>query len=394
MKIALVTYSLMIGGIERVIFNQAKLFQEAGNQVIVVETQKKGLWNSYFLESGIDVKTFQLSPWVSKVGHTKKLIQFLKDYDVIFIHDSPFVQAGISTLPDTIFIFPVLHSILDSMLDNATANLSAVNKIITVSPYLKTLLEEKRNVPSEKIQCIPTSVIKESGICTKQKTKVGKKFIYLGRLEHTEKAVLILPDIIQKVMQHAEIDCLHIYGDGSDKVELESKIQDYGLGEIIKVKGYLPYDNLYQTLQQYDFMILPSFFEGQGLVALEAMAQGVIPVVSRLEGRTEAWIEHGKSGFLCIPGDPDDFSKVIIDMLQRSDLHLISENGKNVVRTGFTLEHMKSAYEELIRIAQVKELPTLRDQNIDFQLLGDLPRIPYLMVRPFRKSLKLLGLWK
>jgi len=394
MNIALVTYNLQIGGIERVIFNQAKLFQESGHQVSVIETQGQGPWKSYFQKNGIEVVTFSISFFQSKATYCKTLIKFLEDFDVLFIHDSPYVQAGISLLPDRLIVFPVLHSILDSMLDNASSNLLSINKIVTVSPYLTQLLVEQRHVEQDKIVMIPTAVIKEQDIPVRPKQEVGKKLIFIGRIEHTEKAVLIFPDIIRKVLEHTSISQFHIYGEGSDKKALEEKIIAYDLQETIIMKGYLPYEKLMETFAQYDFLILPSFFEGQGLVIQEAMAAGVIPFASRLEGRTTVWIEEGRHGFLANPGDSEDFASAIIQNINREDLLQISENAKEVVRNEFTFEKMKDRYTHLV--ADELKFPgqISRDGVMDLALLGDLPRAPFVLVKPIRRLMKLLGIWK
>lgn len=394
MKIALVTYSLQIGGIERVIFNQAKIFSSEGHDVTVVESQGKGIWNSYFIESGINTVSFELSHWASKTAHCHKLLNFLKDFDVLFIHDSPYVQAGISKLPKSVKVFSVLHSVLESMLDNCSANLSDMEKIITVSPYLKTLVQEERGVPDGKVLCIPTAVIHKEEIPSEKKRSIGGKFVYLGRIENQEKAILILPEIVKKVMLKSNFECLDIYGEGSDKQNLIESVKRLGLSDVISIKGYLDYDRLHEVLKNYDFLILPSNFEGQGLVALEAMALGVIPIVSRLPGRTESWIKEGVNGFLCKPGDAQDFVSSISKVLERNDLVAISENAKEVVRQFFTLEKMKEDYLKLLQESKESENLPARSGILDKRILGDLPNVPYFMIRPIRKALKIMGLWK
>ena len=394
MNIALVTYSLKIGGIERVIFNQAKIFQESGHQVVVVESQGQGPWKDYFQENGIEVVSFSIPIFQSKTAYSKELIEFLKDFDILFIHDSPYVQASISLLPDKLIVFTVLHSMLDSMMDNASSNLSSINKIITVSPYLSQIMSEQKHVESEKILCIPTAVIKDQDIPALPNLAINKKLIFIGRIEHTEKAVMILPDIVRKVLEQTPINYIHVFGEGSDQQALKKKISDYGLQDCMVLKGYLPYDQLLDTLAQYDFLILPSFFEGQGLVVLEAMAMGVIPFASRLEGRTTVWVQEGSQGFLANPGDPDDFARVISQNINRKDLLQISENAKEVVRKEFTFEKMNDRYIQLV--ADELKFPgqTFRDGVVDLALLGDLPRVPFVLVKPIRRFMKILRLWE
>lgn len=64
-------------------------------------------------------------------------------------------------------------------------------------------------------------------------------------------------------------------------------------------------------LRQMDLFVLPSLFgEGLPMVVLEAMAAGVPPVGTLVEGVPEA-IRHGENGLLAEPSDSEDLAKAI-----------------------------------------------------------------------------------
>lgn len=56
----------------------------------------------------------------------------------------------------------------------------------------------------------------------------------------------------------------------------------------------------------YDVLVLPSVLDGRPLVVLEALAMGIPVVASRVGGLPDL-IEHGVNGFLCEPGNVQDF---------------------------------------------------------------------------------------
>jgi glycosyltransferase involved in cell wall biosynthesis len=70
-------------------------------------------------------------------------------------------------------------------------------------------------------------------------------------------------------------------------------------------------------LPQTDVLLLPSQLESFGLVALEAMACGVIPVATNVGGLPEV-VTHGKDGFLEAVGDVDAHAARVVEILSSS----------------------------------------------------------------------------
>ena len=71
-------------------------------------------------------------------------------------------------------------------------------------------------------------------------------------------------------------------------------------------------DDLAEVLPVADVLLLPSLHESFGLVALEAMACGVVPVVTDRGGAAE-FIQDGINGFL---RDPDDIAGMAAAVLR------------------------------------------------------------------------------
>lgn len=394
MKIAIVTYSIMMGGIETVIFNQAKYFINEGHEVTVFETLRKGAWVNYFLQNDIRVKSILPSSLFSKKWHVKKIAQALKDYEVVLLHDAPYAQSILGLLPEETVCIPILHSSPESMIKNSVGNIGQWNRIAFVSPYLKELLLKTGKVKDQFIINIPNGINIPNEIPESINThRKGKKFVFIGRIEHQEKAVLFIPDIIKHVMLSREIEVLNIYGTGSSEEELMQKIEELSLGEIIKLNGALEHKNVNAILQQHDFMLMPSFFEGHPIVLLEAMACKTIPFVSDLKGRTDFVVEHEVNGFLCKAADIEDFSNKIIEGMDREDLLEIAERGRITIIEKFSIDTMGKSYMDLIlREKSIKRI-SKRTNSIFLELLGDLPSLPIILIRPVRKTLRILNLW-
>lgn len=70
----------------------------------------------------------------------------------------------------------------------------------------------------------------------------------------------------------------------------------------VRYLGALSHGQLPAILQQCDLFVFPSYFEGFGLVILEAMASG-LPVISTTATAAPDIYSHGRGGWIIAPGD-------------------------------------------------------------------------------------------
>lgn len=81
-------------------------------------------------------------------------------------------------------------------------------------------------------------------------------------------------------------------------------------------------------LRDCDIYVLPSFFEGQPLALLQAMAAGRCCVTTNCCGQRD-FITHRKNGLLHEPGDANTLSELIIECAQNAVLrHELGEAAK------------------------------------------------------------------
>ncbi|MGE4157763.1 MAG: glycosyltransferase family 4 protein [Planctomycetota bacterium] len=93
---------------------------------------------------------------------------------------------------------------------------------------------------------------------------------------------------------------LWIAGDGPLRPSLMNLVAAMGLGARVRFLGHRP--DFQDWLPLADALVMPSTYEGQGLVALEAFAAGV-PVVASNVGGVPEIVVHEVSGLLVPPGD-------------------------------------------------------------------------------------------
>lgn len=397
MKIALVTYALEIGGVESVLMSLAEFFVSNGHCVDFIETSSKGKWSDEFSSKGYNVKTIIINPFESRISHVRRLAKQLSRYDVLLLNDAPFAQSVLSLLPSESIIFPILHNNLNSMIDNVISNIGQWNKIICVSPSLKDILIQKTSVPEKNITVISNGVSVEK-YWPKSKYHFDNidqmKLLFVGRIEQEQKGVLYLPEIVKKTIEQKHINLhLTIIGDGPSMTNLKKLIKSSKLENYISLKGSLEHDKVINYMQESHVLIMPSHYEGHPIVLMEAMANGVVPIVSKLEGHTDHVVDHKENGYLCRVGNTNDFSNAIIELANNYNrLHSMSKKSWEKVLNNYSIEAMGYKYIELIESNMKTRIS--RDGIIKKEILDDLPSVPHIFVRPIRKVSRLLGLWR
>jgi len=96
---------------------------------------------------------------------------------------------------------------------------------------------------------------------------------------------------------------LTIVGDGPHYARLKTKALELGVSDSVRFAGRLDRECLRRELAGADAFVLPSLWEGQGIVFLEAMASGLPIVATRIPG-VEGTLEDGRNALLVPPRDP------------------------------------------------------------------------------------------
>ncbi len=100
------------------------------------------------------------------------------------------------------------------------------------------------------------------------------RILYIGRLEYAQKQANLLIDIWEKFCFDYPDWHLDILGEGSKLEELKRLAENKGLLNI----HFLGFQNPESFLKKSKLLLLPSAFEGFGMVLAEAQAFGVVPV--------------------------------------------------------------------------------------------------------------------
>ena len=122
------------------------------------------------------------------------------------------------------------------------------------------------------------------------------KFIFVGSLSAGKQpieAVKIVEKL--KLLQHNVQ--LAIYGEGTEKSNLQQYIESNNLSEVVVFKGNVTKDEMKMVYQKSHFLILNSKSEGWPKVVAEAMFWGCLPIASQVSCIPNM-LDYGNRGIL------------------------------------------------------------------------------------------------
>ena len=110
---------------------------------------------------------------------------------------------------------------------------------------------------------------------------------------------------------------LLIAGDGPLRTQLETEAAMLGLGDHVRFLGWR--DDVAQLMYVFDLLLVPSIWEGFGLVILEAMAHQIPTVASAVSAIPEI-IVNGETGLLAPPRDVGALAGALVSLLADAPL--------------------------------------------------------------------------
>ncbi|MBN1634513.1 MAG: glycosyltransferase family 4 protein [Ignavibacteria bacterium] len=211
---------------------------------------------------------------------------------------------------------------------------SKVDEWVTPLEYLKKQALERTNVKSEKIHIIRYGIEFEKFLDMKDKTEARKimklpekSFIIgmLGRIDRLKGQGFLIEYMNNKGRKTGDGLYLVISGEPTKNEpetyfnELKEKVSKYNLTDSIIFTGNL--DNVTDFFSAIDLFVMASESETYGLVTIEAMMSGT-PVIGTNAGGTPELLKFGEYGILYEPGNMEDFSVKILNILNDYNFYL------------------------------------------------------------------------
>jgi glycosyltransferase involved in cell wall biosynthesis len=197
-----------------------------------------------------------------------------------------------------------------------------VDAYISVSTGCANYLIDRKGLPPRKIHVIPNGCELDRfsgprGDVEAMKNALGLShgqpvLLVVGRLE-PQKGHTVLLDAMSEIRAEFPDVGLVCVGEGSLAQSLQEQTNRQGLAGHVHFVGYQK--NIEDWLAMADIAVLPSFYEGMPLVAIEALGAGRAMVATAVDGSSEVIVD-GKTGLTVSPGDPAALAKAISRLLR------------------------------------------------------------------------------
>lgn len=153
-----------------------------------------------------------------------------------------------------------------------------------------------------------------------------------------EKGHLVLFEALKQLQREGLTFQCTLVGDGRLRPQLEARVRELGLADVVRFVGALPPDQVAEWYAKCDAVVLASFGEGIPMVLMEAMSFGRPVVATRVGGIAEL-VEDGVSGYLAHAGSAKDLARGIGKLLRDPDhARALGANAVEAVTTHFRLD--------------------------------------------------------
>ncbi len=235
--------------------------------------------------------------------------------------------------PDEIFLVSVIHSDEYNWIRKVSTYEKWFDSILCVSEEIARKVTVENDVSTNKViyranfvdRIMPNNEKKVE--LNEECVKIG----YAGRLEKFQKRADLLIKLID-VLENSGIKYrLSIAGIGEYFEIIKQYLKKNSLEDKVILKGFVKPDDMRSFWKNQNFSINLSDSEGMSLSMLEAMAEGTIPIVTKVSGVDDIVIS-GYNGYIFEKNDLESIVNIINNVLSnKKHYYIISQRARNTI---------------------------------------------------------------
>jgi colanic acid/amylovoran biosynthesis glycosyltransferase len=182
----------------------------------------------------------------------------------------------------------------------------------------------------------------------------SKRLVCVGRLSPQKGQLLLVEAFADAIDRGADAE-LVLCGDGEMRAEIERIAAERGLGDRLRITGWISGDQVRKEILAGRALALPSFAEGLPMVIMEAFALGRPVLTTYIAGIPEL-VKAGENGWLIPAGSREAITDAILDVLRTptAKLEQMAALGREAVRkhhytpteTARLAEHVRESVED------------------------------------------------
>ena len=167
---------------------------------------------------------------------------------------------------------------------------------------------------------------------------------FVGRL-NVQKGISYLLEAFDNIAKENSRVQFLVAGDGDLKDEMISFAKEKGFYKRLTFTGFRK--DIANVMRTIDILVLPSLWEGFGIVLIEAMAAKKPCITTQISSMPEI-VGHNVTGLVVPPKDIKSLTSAMLKLINDEQLaKQMGENGRKLVMEKFSLDKMIEDYEQL-----------------------------------------------
>jgi glycosyltransferase involved in cell wall biosynthesis len=317
MRILFLSTSMGMGGADQQILILARAMRDRGHEVRIIALAPLGPMGLEAQREGIPTESLELKRNIGIVPRIFRLARMVRDWRADVLH-SHMVHANLLARAIRLMApVPALVSTIHSVNDGGRLRMTAyrltsglVDRHTIISRVAADRYVAIGAVPAQRLEVMPNAVDTEqfryqpdARSAIRRELGLGDQFVWIavGRFEEPKDCPTMIAAFARLATKRPGSELL-LVGKGLLREEVERLVRSAGLTDRVRFLGVRR--DVAQLMSAADGYVLSSNREGMPVVLLEAAAVGLPIVATRVGGVPEV-VEHGVSGFLVPPGDPD-----------------------------------------------------------------------------------------
>ena len=344
-----ISRTMDIGGAERIVYQLSSDLKDEFDSVHVASTG--GLWESELVAKGIQHHKILDIDSKNPVTVLKLLFsihQIIKNNEITIVHTHHRMAAFYIRLlklvhPKLIHVYTAHNVFKDKLPLYGFALKNA--KSVAVGEAVNKNLKEDVGITDSRV-IYNGVVLKETDDQVDEIISYGGiKLGCIARLSEQKGLTYLLDAMSLLTVKDIR---LFIVGDGELRNELENKVKKLDLQDSVTFLGYRK--DIAECINSFDFCVLPSVFEGFGLVAIEAFMNSKTLVATDIPGLNE--VVTNKNGVIVPAKDPaalaSAIDKLATDATLRQELaSQAKKDYENRFSYSMFLENYRALYREI-----------------------------------------------
>ena len=342
-----ISRTMDIGGAERIVYQLSSDLKDEFDSVHVASTG--GLWENELAAKGIQhhkILDIDSKNPLTVLKILTSIRQIIKKNDISIVHTHHRMAAFYIRLlklvhPKLIHVYTA-HNVFNDKLPLYGFALKNAQNVAVGEAVNKNLKEDVGITDSRVIY--NGVVLKETDDQVDEIISYGGiKLGCIARLSEQKGLTYLLDAMSLLTVKDIR---LFIVGDGELRNELENKVKELHLQDSVTFLGYRK--DIAECINSFDFCVLPSVFEGFGLVAIEAFMNSKTLVATDIPGLNE--VVTNKNGILVPAKDPAALASAIDKLATDATLRQeLSSQAKKDYENKFSYPLFLENYRELYR---------------------------------------------